>query len=351
MGHIRRVLSVALVSALVGVLAACQQPPSGGGSTGAATSWSVNPNVTDPLITGDAVSTHLAYAPTGTPQNKLAVIVPGTSATTLAFGELANVVRAAGYHVIVLRYPSSLGTTGACPDGGAATYPDCFREFRSEVVFGSDVQDPVGETYDHPIAAVNASNSVVNRLTKLLDHLVQVAPTSGWDKFQFRTAGVCSQVNTTYGGCSVDWSKVAVVGHSQGAGVGLYLAKFYPLSRVVMLSGSFDAYDLGGGSYAVAPWITEGPLQVSPTNVRTLLHTSDPAIGRMRAVENGLGIPGAEVNVTGTAAPYGGSRRLITNLGSTCVWDSAPSHNSTAVDACVPDYAYDAAWNYLLTAN
>jgi pimeloyl-ACP methyl ester carboxylesterase len=348
-GHFRRVVSVALVGALIAVLAACQQPSAGGGGTAA--SWSVNPSATDPLISGDAVSTHQAYLPSAPWQNKLALIIPGTSATTLAFTELANRLRASGYHVIVLRYPSSLGTTGACPDAGAATYPDCFREFRSEVVFGSDVQDPVGDNFDHPIAAVNGSNSVVNRLTKLLDHLVQVAPTGGWDKFQRRNAGVCTQVDTTYGGCAVDWTKVTAVGHSQGAGVGLYLAKFFPLSRVVMLSGSFDAYDLGGGSFAVAPWVTEAPLQVAPSDIRTLLHLSDPALGRMRAVENALGVPGAEVNVTSASPPYGSSKRLVSSLASSCgLWDSSPSHNSTAVDACVPDYAYDAAWTYLVTS-
>lgn len=344
MGHIRRVLIVGAVALVALLAAACQQPVPGGGGGGP--TWAVNPSTTDPLIASDTVSTHLAYTPTVTASGKLAVIIPGTSATTLAFAELANALRAGGFHVIVLRYPSSLGTPGACPDAGAATYPDCFRTFRSEVVFGSNVQDPAGATYDHPLASVNASNSVVNRLTKLIDHLNTVSPTSGWGQFQHRTAGVCSQVDSTYGGCAVDWSKVTSVGHSQGAGVGLYLANFFALDRVVMLSGSFDAYDLGGGSYTVAPWITEDPLAVAPENIRTLFHTSDPALGRMRAVADLLGVPGAEVNVT-VGAPFGGSNRLITSTLSACPWDSSPSHNSTAVDACVPDYLYDAAWRYL----
>ncbi len=348
MGHIRRVMSVAAVAALALLAAACQQPvPSGGGA--AASSWAVNPSATDPLISPDSVSTHMAYTPTAASNGELAVIIPGTSATTLAFTELANALRAGGYHVVVLRYPSSLGTTGACPDAGAATYPDCFRTFRSEVVFGSNVQDPAGATYDHPIASVNGSNSVVNRLTKLIDHLNTLAPTAGWGQFQHRTAGACTQVDSTYGGCAINWSKLVAVGHSQGAGVGLYLAKFFPLDRVVMLSGSFDAYDLGNGSYTVAPWITEGPLAVPPEHIRTLFHTSDPALGRMRAVADLLGVPGSDVNVT-VGAPFGGSNRLITSTLSTCIWDSAPSHNSTAVDACVPDYAYDVAWRYLATS-
>ena len=137
---------------------------------------------------------------------------------------------------------------------------------------------------------------------------------------------------------------------AQSAGVGLYLAKFFPLHRVVMLSGAFDAYDLGGGNYAVAPWITEGPLAVPAPNIGSLIHTSDPNAARIRAVAQLVGIPGPEADVS-TGPSFGGSRQLVTGIPSACpIGDSAPSHNSTAVDLCVPDYAYDAAWRYLATS-
>ena len=52
-----------------------------------------------------------------------------------------------------------------------------------------------------------------------------------------------------------------------------------------------------------------------------------------------------------TGPTFGGSRQLVTSTPSACpIGDSAPSHNSTAVDLCVPDYAYDAAWRYLATS-
>ena len=347
MGHMRAIImGVAAAAALLAT--SCQPPP--GSSTPGAGTWAVNPSATDASIAGDAVSTHLAYQPTVAAVGKLAVIFPGTSATTLAFSELTRALTGVGYHVIVLRYPNSLGTTAACPDSNAATDPDCFRVFRSEVVFGAGVDDPDGQAYDHPTASVNQSNSVVNRLTKLLDHLNAVAPAAGWGQFQVRSGATCTQVDPTYGGCAIDWSKVTVVGHSQGAGVGLYLAKFFPLHRVVMLSGAFDAYDLGGGNYAVAPWITEGPLAVPAANIGSLIHTSDPNAARIRAVAQLVGIPGPEADVS-TGPSFGGSRQLVTGIPSACpIGDSAPSHNSTAVDLCVPDYAYDAAWRYLATS-
>ena len=170
-GHMRAIIvGVAAAAALLAT--SCQPPP--GSSTPGAGTWAVNPSATDASIAGDAVSTHLAYQPTVAAVGKLAVIFPGTSATTLAFSELTRALTGVGYHVIVLRYPNSLGTTAACPDSNAAADPDCFRVFRSEVVFGAGVNDPDGQTYDHPIASVNQSNSVVNRLTKLLDRLVAI---------------------------------------------------------------------------------------------------------------------------------------------------------------------------------
>ncbi len=347
MGHIRAAVAAASIAAFVAVAAACGPPPTGGAGTGATTS--VEPSATDPAITADLINQNFASIPSGVAAGKLAVVLPGTSASTLGYSEMTRALRNRGYHVIVLRYASAVATYSACPDGAAATAPDCFRSFRSEVTFGSGVADPSGHAFDNPVANVSRSNSVVNRLTKLVDRLVAIAPGNGWGQFQHRgPSGACLQVDATYGGCSIDWTKVAAVGHSQGAGVALYLAKFFPLDRVVMLSGSFDAYDLGGGNYTVAPWITEAPLAVPVSRIGVMLHTSDPSVGRIRAVADGVGVVGPETDVGSSSSPFGGSRWLATSQTPTCALDSAPSHNSTAVDGCVPDGAYDDAWTYLV---
>ena len=339
---------VALALALLA--SGCTQPSGGGNATGPATSWSINPSVTDPAIANDPLYTHLAYAPGSNDNGKLAVVLHGTSSSPLAYTELAGALRSIGFHVIVLRYSAALGTTGACPDADALTDPDCFRTFRAETTFGAGVLDPTGHAYDHPLAFISQANSVMNRLLKVVDYLQTIAPTSGWGQFQQRTGSTCDSFNATYGACDLVWDKVAAVGHSQGAGVALYLGKFFPLAKVVLLSGSYDAYDLGGGNEIVAPWITEGAFATATADIRTLSHTADFGLGRIRAVEDAVGVTGAEVSVTSAAPPYGGSHRLVTSLASTCPWDSAPGHNSTAVDACAPDLAYNAAWAYLATA-
>jgi pimeloyl-ACP methyl ester carboxylesterase len=340
-------IGVIALLALTFIAAACAQPPSGGtGGLLNATTWSTNPKDTDPQISSDATFTNLAYAPVGPARGRLAVVLHGTGSSPQAYTELAGALRGSGFHVIVLRYSAALGTQGACPDANAATDPDCFRVFRSETVFGANVADPTGHAYDQPLAAISQSNSVMNRLLKYVEYLRTVTPSAGWDQFQQRSGTTCTQPNTTYGACNLKWDKVVGVGHSQGAGVALYLAKFFPLDRVAMLSGSFDAFDLGDGSFTVAPWITEGGLAVPASRIGTLTHYSDYGLGRIRAVEDALGVPGPEVSAS-SPPPFDGSRRLMTNVASTCPWDSAPGHNSTAVDLCVPDYAYSSAWTYL----
>ena len=350
MGRLRSCFGGIVVALAVATLAVGCVTPTGGGTTaGPAGSWSINPRTTDPLITNDPTFTHLAFTPTVPAIGKLAVVLHGTGASPQAYLELAGSLRSVGFHVIVLRYSAALGTTQACPDANAAADPDCFRVFRSETTFGAGVPDPTGQAYDHPIASISRSDSVMNRLLKLVEYLRTLAPASGWDQFQQRTAGTCDSVNPQYGSCDLDWSKVAAVGHSQGAGVALYLGKFLPLSKVVMLSGSYDAYDLGGGAFVAGPWISEGGFATATADIGTLNHTADQGLGRIRAVANAVGIVGAEVPAN-TGPLFSGSRRLITSVPSTCPWDSAPGHNSTGFDLCVPDLAYNSAWNYLAGA-
>ena len=105
----------------------------------------------------------------------------------------------------------------------------------------------------------------------------------------------------------------------------------------MMLSGSYDAYDLGGGSYTVAPWITEGGLDVPARTSAPSCTPSDYGLNLFRAVENSLGLSRLRgerdhVRRRPTAAAAGWSRRLA----STCPWDATPGHNSTAVDVCAP---------------
>src|SRR5690606_30886884 len=98
--------------------------------------------------------------------------------------------------------------------------------------------DPDGYAADHPAVNVTPANSVVNRLIKLVGHLTVRFPLADWSQFEDLSGGECVE-SPQYGGCELDWTKVVALGHSQGAGVALYLGKQFPLARVGMLSGAY----------------------------------------------------------------------------------------------------------------
>lgn len=341
-GRLARSVALVLLTSVALLAGACIPPASGGGGNG--TTWSVNPATADPATTADPVNPSLLYLPTGTPRGALAVVLHGTGAGTAGYGELTSVLRNDGYHVIVLRYSAVLGTLGACPDSVSSTFPDCHRVFRSETVFGAGVQDPDGYAYDHPDAQIPAADSLVNRLLKLIDHMTIAAPTADWGQFQDATGGICNDMNVTYGACELDWSKVAMIGHSQGAGVALYAAKLLPLRAAGLLSGSYDAFVTSPTTTTPAPWTTDVGFATPDSSIRTLRHTLDWGTARILAVADAVGVPGPEVDAT--APPFAGNR-LLTSAASTCPWDSAPNHNSTAFDLCAPDGLYAAAWREL----
>lgn len=304
----------------------------------------MDPATADQATTADPLNKSHLYLPTGTARGALAVILHGTGAGTTGYSELTSVLRADGYHVIVLRYSAALSTQAACPDSEQGTFADCHRVLRSETVFGAGVADPEGAAFDHPLAQVPAADSVMNRLLKLVEHMTVVAPSAGWDQFQDSTAGTCDNPNVTYGACNLEWSKVSLIGHSQGAGVALYASKFLALRSVGLLSGSYDAFQTGPSSAIAAPWITEAGFATPVSSIRLLRHSADGGTARILAVADAVGIAGPEVDAT--AAPFAGNR-LVTSVGSTCPWDSAPSHNSTAFDLCAPDGLYADAWRAL----
>lgn len=334
---------VGVAAAVVLTAAACAQPSSGG-SGGGGGGWTVDPSAADPATQSDpGLGVNKVYSPTTTSRNALAIVMHGTSSVPAAHDSVASALRSDGYHVILLRYSATLGTQGACPDTAVLTDPDCHRVFRHETTFGAGVADPDGIARDHVTANVSSANSVINRVLKLVDYMATTFPTSGFEQFQQKTGGTCDVMNTTYGACELDWSKVAAMGHSQGAGVALYMAKFYSLRASALFSGTYDAW-LDSGAATAAPWTGEADFDTPAGSIRTLMHTNDYGAARVRAVADAVGVPVPEVSATVT--PFT-SNRLVTSLTPQCPWDGAPGHNSTSVDGCVPGGSYYDAWRFM----
>lgn len=334
------------VAVLVILSTSCAPPSSGGGSgTGGIRTW--NPAVTDPAITSDPIDLSFSKIPAGTPRGQLAVLLAGTGAGPLAHTKLAQRLSAQGFHVIGLSYPSGVGTYDACPASIEATFPDCHRALRGELAFGENVAGPAGPQ-DHPSLSVDAANSLTNRLIKQLDHLRALYPTEGWDQFQSTSGGSCTQVDATYGGCELDWSTMVLMGHSQGAGLSLFLSKYHAVARVGMLAGTADVFVPVGGPISVAPWITEGGFATDSSDIASLIHTNDPARGDHRAVASALGLTGPETDVDTTARPFAGATRLSTSIVPACFFGDSPAHSAVATDLCATPGVYP-AWEYLAT--
>lgn len=340
----RVVAAVLLAVAIAG--AGCSQSPGIVGAPSGARN--IDPRTTDSAISSDLVYPHISQPAGGVVRNRLVILLHGSNANPQGLTELIGGLASDGYHVVAPRYSAQLSSLGGCPDESAVDEPDCHREFRSETVFGQNVVDPEGASYNHPLLNITKPNSVRNRLVKLVNYLAATYPSENWNQFLNRSAaGVCTETDPTYGSCALDWSKTVLIGHSQGAAVALYLARFYAADRVGLLSGTYDAYINADSSIDVAPWVLEGRFAVPASRITMFFHTGDPAVGRFRAVAAALALPGVETNVTTTNRPYLGSHRLITSTTPSCPFDSSQTHNGTAVDLCVPDGLYLGTWRYM----
>ena len=357
-----RPLSTTMAIAMVGLLLTASSPATAAlssrlaGTSRNAVAYRalrIDPCETDPAITCDSTARgvhvpHLVYVPVhAVSQPRLAVFFPGTGARPSYYTPVAEALARQGWFVIDLRYATSVATENACPNAAAQTDPECYRRFRSESVFGENVPDPAGHAYNYAGTHIDKANSVMNRLLKLVGYLSAHPAVAGpgWGQFLATRNGACSSFNVTYGACNLNWARIALGGHSQGAGVALYLAKFYSVARVAMLSGPEDAYLLPTRTLP-ASWISEGKFATPAGRMYGFTHTGDPFYRRQTAVWAALGLPGALTKYASGMALLS-SHRLVTSIGPACVRLGAAlaAHSATSVIGCVDLPAYAAIWS------
>jgi hypothetical protein len=201
----------------------------GGGDTpvappsGALAEHIVAPAATDAGI-NNWLDDHYAYRDTRVAaRGRLLVHLPGSYGTPVNSQTYMKEMAAAGNHVIGLRYPNSWEVTNLCANDADLT---CYERVRLEIIDGID---------RGTLVTVNTSNSIVNRLIKLLQYLASTWPDEGWDQYLVNGQPV--------------WSRIMLSGHSQGAGHAAVIGKYYVLDRVLMFAAPGDL-----NSYGVAPW-------------------------------------------------------------------------------------------------
>jgi hypothetical protein len=293
-------------------------------SSASLTSHLVSPTTTDPAIK-QFIDNHQVWLNPAAPSNhRLLVFMPGTGQKPSDFMLIQQEAARLGYHVIGL----SIVNTGALAKLCPAT-PDpagCFEQTRLEYIDGIDRT---------PLVEISPTNSIDNRLTKLLEYLVRQYPEEGWSQF------------LNNGGPS--WPLIAVAGLSLGGGEAAMIAKIRLVARVLMFSAVPDS--IGKTS---APWETPG---ATPANrYYGLAHEQDaffaPILGGWASL--GMTAFGSAMNVDSSDPPYGWSHMLTTGLTPQGGFVGQNAHGSTATDKFL---ALDVtgsppllvAWRYLLT--
>ncbi|MCA9776216.1 MAG: alpha/beta fold hydrolase [Candidatus Eremiobacteraeota bacterium] len=220
---------------------------------------------TDPSIPV-ARGPHLAIVDSSaTPNGYLLLSLGGTNSYPKDFLAFDKVAASQGYSVLALDYPNTVITT-SCK---TSPQPDPCTLFREEIVTGQQVSD---------LVEVDRANSIENRLVALLKHQAKTDPEHYAD---FLKDG------------QPDWSKIVVVGHSQGSGHAGYLAKNHPMKAAILLAGPQDTTDAGPASWMSAP------SQTAPDRFLSFTHKDDffDSSSQLAAVRLLREEPGAQATV------------------------------------------------------
>lgn len=280
----------------------------------------VAPQDTSAAITSTALP-HYALAPIVAPINKLFLFLPRTGAQPADYQLLLRVAAGQGYHVLGLAYRDEQAASALC-----GTDPDCYGLVRG-VLLGDGPQEVL------PLASVDG---ITNRLVAALAYLAAQFPTENWGQY--------------LAGGAPAWTKVAVAGHSLGAGEAAYIASRFAVARVVMLSGTVD-----GANGKAASWIKA----TNPTpaqNYYALACNQDPVWlnGQIPTAwtANGLDAFGKPAFADNTSS-FGTTHELLTaSVGFTNADATAAPHDGTAMDSATQLSGgglpvLEAAWKYL----
>ena len=190
-----------------------------------------------------------------------------------------------GYYSINLKYPNSWTVGSLC---NFSKDPECYEKVRLEIIDGQDRTNKVN---------VNRSNSIENRLIKLLIYLNTNHPEQNWS--QFLTASD-----------EIIWSKIIVSGFSQGGGHAGMIAKYHHVSRVIFFASPKDFSDYFN---APAAWLYD--THITPAEKYFgFNHFGDNSAEQLE-IWSALGMPDSVhvINVDSCGYPYEASHQLLTH--------------------------------------
>ena len=192
--------------------------------------YRVTPSSTDPSISRFDEPHYIVFDSTLAHSADLLVFMTGTGGNPGNVSDFLNVAAQQGYRVIALAYNDVPAVVGICPRDPD---PNCSANVREKRIFGDNVTPLIDDT---------PSESIVNRLVKLLQKLDRDHPAEGWSQY--------------LEGDAPKWDRIVVSGHSQGAGMAAFIAQRKRVARVVLFSSPWDFY---GRDRQIAPWVLKGP--------------------------------------------------------------------------------------------
>lgn len=270
---------------------------------------SILPRTTDNNIPADNFNlrNYMARSDQDT-MHTLVVFLPGTSRQPNNYLFIMEQLALMGYHVIGLMYKTDPAINPICRTTDDET---CHWRARMENIDGID---------RHPSVSVDVTNSILNRLQKLMQYLLTNKPGVGWDQF--------------YVGNQLQWDKIIVTGHSQGASLSGVMGKQFPVKRVVMFS-VMDYLNSG----RIPNWVND---QTNKEKYYAFFHPKDEQVP-FRAAQIGwdkLGMTqfGAMADADCTVYPFKNSHILYTTyVPSVSLVDKY--HNGTTLDIYIKDEA------------
>ncbi|MES2555663.1 MAG: T9SS type A sorting domain-containing protein [Bacteroidota bacterium] len=260
---------------------------------------------------------NLVVRNTTTNINKLFLFIGGTGSNTQHYQTISNFAGNLGYDVINLSYPNAVAAASLANSSDSMA----FDNYRQEVCYGTSLS---------PDVAVDTLNSIYTRTIKLIHYLHATYPSQNWDQYL---------MNPT----TLDWSKIAVGGHSQGSGHACYFAKLNDVERVLMFSGPNDYSNHFSNS---ANWLRTTSISAMVKHF-AYLNVEDEIVAFNKQLTNlqGLGLyPLYDTTyVDFSSSPYSNSHCLYTaqTPGIAILY-----HNTTTKFSSINN----SVWTYMLTS-
>jgi pimeloyl-ACP methyl ester carboxylesterase len=267
-----------------------------------------------------------------TARGQLFVFLPGTGGAPSGYTDVVKTAANLGFHAIGLMYEDPTTMNSLCGD---SPDPNGYAETRLAVINGGT----------NSFISIAGADSITNRLVKLLAYLATNNPAQNWGQYLAAPS-------------NLNWPKIVIAGHSQGAGHSGLIAKTYPVARSLMFSDTDWWTPNGQLPGQPANWIFS-PGVTSDEFYFGFVHVQDPLILYAEEIPTwnayGLAQFGGPLLVESNTAPYLGSHMLTTDLPPQYNASGPNYHGATVADAATPLAAdgvtpvYQPVWQFMMT--